>query len=45
MNSGYFWLFRGSEGVSGVLPASGGTNLDVLLLGGVLMHFFRLRFW
>jgi hypothetical protein len=35
MNSGDFRLFQDSDGVSGVLLASGGWILPVLLLDGV----------
>jgi len=39
MNSGVFRLFHGSDGVSAVLPASGGWVSPVLFVDGVLAIF------
>jgi hypothetical protein len=39
MNSGDFRLFLHSDGVSAVLPASGGWDLPVLFVDGVLAIF------
>jgi len=39
MNSGGFWLFLHSDGVSAVLPASGGWDLPILCFVYVLAIF------